>query len=381
MVVFYVVNLQRKMVQTSLETERRFQQLYEQASLGHIMLAMDSTILETNQAWLDITGYERGAMIDRQLVDLIVPAEQEAFRQQFALLQKQGWWQDIELPIKRQNGNTITIRIDGEMVSHDQPQVVQCIVQDISRHKRTKNTLARMGRQSRLLLEAAGDGICGLDSDGNIIFMNPAAEFILGYDTDALMWRSFHETVYHSQPDGTPYTVKTSPIINTLRNGERHIGKLAYFWHKNGNRVPVEFISTAIQEGERIVGAVITFQDISDRLMQEEALQDSEARYSSLFNTNKSVIVIIDPLTGQIIDFNQAACDFYGYDRAYLITLRIHDLTVRAESEILSTLQKAQAFPGLRVESRHRLSNGLERAVEVYTGTVEIGGKSLQYGI
>lgn len=382
LVVVHVFGYQRRMMRVEQETVRRFKQLYEQASLGYLTLTLDGLILDMNDIWLTMTGYDRAALLNHPLVDLLSPAEQETFRQQFAHLKKRGWWQDIELTIKQQSGKTITIRINGELTIDEQLQtIVQCTVQDISRYKRTENTLTRIGRQSRLLLEAAGDGICGLDVSGNVIFINPAAEHLLGYAADELMWQSFHAQVCHSYLNGAPHPFETCPVTQTLQTGEQQIVDKALFWHKDGSQLPVQFSCTAIRDNERIAGAVITFKDISERLMQEAAIQESEARYRSLFYNNDSVILLVSPSTGHIIDANQAACAFYGYDLAQLVGMRMHDLTLRPAHEVLPVLAEAQATPGLRLDVRHRLAGGAIRDIEIYSGTVEIGGQALLYGI
>jgi diguanylate cyclase (GGDEF)-like protein/PAS domain S-box-containing protein len=123
----------------------------------------------------------------------------------------------------------------------------------------------RLARLATLILDAAADGIFGLDVDGDATFVNPAAERMLGWDTVDLIGRHLHDTIHYAHPDGSPYPVAECPAYATLTDGRRRTVDTEVFWTKDGRSFPVEYTSTPILENEVIAGAVITFRDISDR--------------------------------------------------------------------------------------------------------------------
>ena len=116
-----------------------------------------------------------------------------------------------------------------------------------------------------LVLEAAGEGIYGLDEQGRATFVNRAAIEILGWRGDDVMGQPLHELHHHSHADGRPYPVEQCPIYRTLTDAQVHHEENEVFWHADGHAVPVEYTSTPIREGERLAGAVIVFRDISER--------------------------------------------------------------------------------------------------------------------
>jgi PAS domain S-box-containing protein len=130
----------------------------------------------------------------------------------------------------------------------------------------------RLSRQNQLILNAAADGICGLDTAGNITFINPAAESMLKRSPADVLGQPHHAVLHYTAADGAPYSHETCPICITLTDGkERHVVD-ELFWRDDGTVFPVEYACTPIYEHGNLSGAVVTFKDISDRKKVEEQI-------------------------------------------------------------------------------------------------------------
>lgn len=121
--------------------------------------------------------------------------------------------------------------------------------------------------------------------------------------------------------------------------------------------------------------------DCTRELQSKNRLIESEARYRALFRDNISVMLLIEPDKGRIVNANQAACDFYGYTIHEIKRLSIYDInTMRVdELKILMRdviLKKRQSF-----HFKHKIANGNICDVEVYSGGIELDGKQLLYSI
>ncbi|MEN8761366.1 MAG: sigma 54-interacting transcriptional regulator, partial [Thiogranum sp.] len=121
----------------------------------------------------------------------------------------------------------------------------------------------------QLILDAAGEGIYGLDNEGSTTFGNAATMAILGWNPDNIIGRKAHDVHHHSYPDGSPYPRTECPIYAALKDGEVHRVDKEVFWHTNGSAVPVEYTSTPIWQEGKINGAVVVFRDISERKENE----------------------------------------------------------------------------------------------------------------
>lgn len=131
-------------------------------------------------------------------------------------------------------------------------------------------------RQHQLILNAVGEGVYGLDLNGKVTFVNPAAAAMIDWPIDELIGMSMHAVLHHSHADGTPYCREDCPIYAALRDGSTHRVTTEVFWRKDGTSFPVEYISTPMREDNgRLIGAVVTFRDISQRRWAEQVLQRS----------------------------------------------------------------------------------------------------------
>ncbi|MBV1876801.1 MAG: sigma 54-interacting transcriptional regulator [Pseudomonadales bacterium] len=134
----------------------------------------------------------------------------------------------------------------------------------------------------QLILNAAGEGIYGLDCDGNTTFVNAAAATILGWQAQDVLGKPLHDIHHHSHKDGSPYLREECPIYAALKDGEVHRVNDEVFWHADGNAIAVDYTSTPIYENDELKGAVVVFRDISERIKIEQERQQAFAEIKSL---------------------------------------------------------------------------------------------------
>src|SRR3981081_2004740 len=133
--------------------------------------------------------------------------------------------------------------------------------------------LEQQSRQNELILGSVGEGIFGIDRHGRSTFVNPAAAQMAGRTPEELLGGSVHDLLHHSRADGTPYPFDACPSHAVLTDGLVHHIEDEVFWRKDGTSFPVEYLGTPILDGGEIVGAVVTFTDITERRMAEMSLQ------------------------------------------------------------------------------------------------------------
>jgi PAS domain S-box-containing protein len=130
------------------------------------------------------------------------------------------------------------------------------VFRDISENNKLK-------KQLELIVNSAGEGIFGLDSQGNVTFLNMAASIMLGWEPEDLIGKSHHDLVHHTHADGAPYPEAQCPIYMAYKDGAVHYKSDDLFWTKSGESFPVEYTSTPIKENNRLVGAVVVFRDLN----------------------------------------------------------------------------------------------------------------------
>ena len=140
-----------------------------------------------------------------------------------------------------------------------------------------KESIKRALLAHQLILNAAGEGIYGLDQNGHVTFINQASIDILGWSMTEQQKKKLHDHHHHTKVDGSPYPVEECHIYASLKDGKVHREEHEVFWTKDGNSIPVEYVSTPIIENGVITGAVVVFNDITER-------KEAEAKISEAFN-------------------------------------------------------------------------------------------------
>lgn len=108
---------------------------------------------------------------------------------------------------------------------------------------------------------------------------------------------------------------------------------------------------------------------------------EAESRYLSLFNNHHTVMMLLDPADGRILDTNPAAESYYGWSRAELLSMRISDINTLSAEEIQEEIARAVQAKRIHFMFRHRKKDGSVHHVEVYCGPIQYGDRTLLYSI
>ncbi|WP_041792877.1 sensor histidine kinase [Rhodoferax ferrireducens] len=128
-------------------------------------------------------------------------------------------------------------------------------------------------KQLALLLESTGEGIYGIDMEGRCTFINRAGANMIGREPEEVLGCNMHELTHHSHPGGQPYAAHDCAIFNAFRQGLPCRIDTEVFWHRDQHCFPVEYSSYPLMDGDTVLGAVITFVDITERKRAADALQ------------------------------------------------------------------------------------------------------------
>ena len=229
--------------------------------------------------------------------------------------------------------------------------------------------VGRLGRRNKLLLDSVGEGIYGIDSDGRATFINPAALAMLGCSHDEIIGKPVHVLTHHSHVDGSFYLQDDCPTYLTLRDGQtRHVDH-DHFWRRDGSHFPVEYYTAQIREHGESIGAVVVFQDSTERLRSEAELakhrlhledlvaqrtaqfQEAEERGRLILEASSNGLYGID-ISGCIIFINPTGSAMLGYQAEALIGRPVH-------AALHHTHADGSPFPGAACPMLAALQQGL----------------------
>ena len=202
--------------------------------------------------------------------------------------------------------------------------------------------------QTAMILEAAGEGIFGLDVDGHVTFMNPAAASMLHVKAARLVGKPITRFLQHANADGLPLPAESAPLFLPLSNGTPSYVTEAQFQRTDGSTFPVDYISTPIIERTRITGLVVSFRDVTERRRVQADLQKShkqlEETLTQLKATQRQVLqqerlrAMGQMASGIAHDFNNSLSPILGFTELLLRPDRGYDQgTVETYMKLINT--------------------------------------------
>lgn len=416
-----------------LQGQADFRSLFQNAPLAYQSLDGRGNLAEVNQAWLDLLDYTRAEVRGKPFEAFLSLDSQAALQQAFKDGQGVRGLHDVEVHIRRKDGAVLPVSLDCR-IGFQPPghsQSIFCILQDISLRKETeralesktnqqnklietarsltesldlKEVLERIAQGAKDILDAYGCSLYLLEPDGHTLtpvvaiedYMDEILAESLQVDSSltgrcilgraGMIFNNAYEEPSGHQIPGTPEDEDERVIVAPLIVDSQVLGAMCL--NRLGSIFTEEELALTETFGAYASTALKNAQDhtalqreMRERIQAERDLLESEERYRSLFKNNLTVMLLMNPEDGCIVDANPAACAFYGYDENALTSLSLMDLTSPTATEQLRSLQEVNPDNLSQYQLKHRLASGQEREVDVFLGPVRLRGQSLIYAI
>lgn len=146
-----------------------------------------------------------------------------------------------------------------------------------------KKSKQRLEQQHALILDSVGDGIYGVDLEGNSTFVNKAMEQITGWKSAQVIGLNQHQILHHTRADGSRHKSEDCPVHKTFEDNRSRYVRDDIFWKADGSSFPVEYSSTPLKdEDDKTIGSVVVFRDISQRKQAEKAAQNHRSELAHM---------------------------------------------------------------------------------------------------
>jgi len=262
-------------------TEAWFRSIVESAPDGILVVDEQGTIILTNHEVETIFGYQPGELVGSPIEALVpqdVRSRHVALRDSYLIDDEHARSIDATnrlLRGVRKDGSELPVELSLSRLPAigGRGKCVCASVRDITARKEAEERVAAAEERSRLILGAVGDGIVGLDTDGNITFANPAAPAMLGYAEDEFVGQKMHALVHHHYPDGREFPREECSMYLTSHEGQALTVDNEVLWHRDGSSIPVEYTTTVIRKGDVVIGTVVVYRDITERKKMEEEIK------------------------------------------------------------------------------------------------------------
>ena len=244
---------------------------------------------------------------------------------------------------------------------------------------RSGEAIRHAEESNRLLLHAAGQGILGVDTTGQVTFVNPAALRMLGFTEEEMLGQKAHALIHHSHKDGSAYPAEDCPMYASYTRAAENHAIEEWLWRKEGSSFPVEYTSMPITRDGRLVGAVVTYKDITRREHAEAILRESEERYRMAIEHSNDAVALVEG--DEHIYVNQKFLDTFGYENPEDIIGKSTFTIVHPDDREMVLEYNRKRQTGEPVPSRYEFKgikkDGTILFIEVSAAKITYRGKSV----
>lgn len=258
------------------------EELYEMAPCGYLTTAIDGRMVKVNRTFAEWLGYEPFELIGgKRFVDLLTSGGKIFCETHFnLLLRMQQSVDEIAFDLIRKDGRVVPVLINARQkrTADDEPLVNRITVFNSSERRNYERQLLAARDLFRTTLASIGDGVVATDAEGRVTFLNPVAEELCGWNSDAAAGK-FIEEIIVLKSEGTGEAVE-NPVTHALRQGTvvglaNHTNLIS----KNGREIPIDDSASPIRDDSgKVVGGVLVFRDITSQRLAERAVRESHEK-------------------------------------------------------------------------------------------------------
>jgi PAS domain S-box-containing protein len=147
---------------------------------------------------------------------------------------------------------------------------------------------------TRLIAEQTAEAFFMLDAQGRLIYMNPAAEIVLGWKQEELLGKILHDQVHYKRPDGSDFPM-TKCHLGEVLTSAKTVQKTDDLWiRKDGSFVPVRVSCSPIIENGQVIGAALAMHDETELKRAQDELKRSQNHLRSVLDSIKDGFVALD---------------------------------------------------------------------------------------
>ena len=334
----------------------------------------EGTILDANLAFAKIFGRQVQECLNVSVYDLL-PSRLAASRKEKAEEALR-----THLPVIFEDER------DGLFIRHSINPIIEkdgtisrlyIISQDVTELKLVQKESKNHQIFSDSLIEAMPGAFYMLDAEGRFVGWNAYERDIIVGKSESEMCTCYAIDTIH--PDDRAriaekmkrvmqYGIEESDVMKVLLHG----GPVFRWFRVSGKRIIIDNNSFLIG-----IGADIT----DHKKAAEYALKNSDDRFRTLFQEHSSIMLVIDPITHNIIDANYSAADFYGWSVEELKRMRAEQISMSSMECIMDDIYNSTISKKNKFASIHKMANGSVRDVEVTMNAIFIKNKELIYAI
>ncbi|MGE5381513.1 MAG: PAS domain S-box protein [Methylocystaceae bacterium] len=306
------------------ESERRFRTLLEEIQFVAVILDLDLTIKFINDYTLELSGWQRDDVVGKPYEDIFFPPQYQEI--------VKSWIKDAiknpvpvgygHIPIQTRSGDYRYIDWNSVKLFNGNGQLegLAFIGNNVTERVLAERELRKQLDYTNTMIDNLNEIFYTFDMDMRLTFINKKSEEVLGYPPDQLIGTTFNKS--HVAPEDWDWI--RAETQRRLLTGKPASYVLPWL-HRDGHKIYLKINSTALREGEKIIGGMVLADDITEDIKSSEALRASEQNLRRITNNMLDLIAEID-MEGHLIYCSPSHFKLLGYSEDEMRSIKFREL-------------------------------------------------------
>jgi PAS domain S-box-containing protein len=352
----------RKQIEVNLlEAKKQYQELFDFSPLPQWVYDIETfTFKDVNHAAVNHYGYSKEEFLSMNLRELKLEEDYIDFEKVLKKTIQDGFFHKTTTRHVKKNGDVIDVNVEGNSITFEGKSARLVLAIDVTEKLSAEHALKASEQKFKALVQDGSDLLAILDNLGNYLYVNQSCSRILSISPDHFIGKNAFDFIHNDDKDSI---IREFGILAF----EKSV-KIAPYRFKNGKGEYrwIETVLTNMIDDPAVGGVVSNSRDVTDRIMNEQKIQESIDRFNMVSKATSDAIWDFDRTTNVVV-WNEAASKLFGYKETILTPNwwedRIHpDDLDRVLTEIRSLVKNK--VNRLNIEFRFRCADGVYKTVQ-----------------
>ncbi len=365
---------ERKRAETALrESEERYRDLFENAKDAYYVHDLQGRYASVNRAAEKMSGYSRQDIIGRSFADFIPPDQLDAVAEHLCKKLVEKGETTYETEMITRDGRRVPVEVSSHLIYDDARAVaVQGTVRDITERRWSEDRL----REYEKVVEGLEEMITVISRDYRYVLANRAFLKYRRMDREDLMGRSVSDILGEEV-----FERVIKPRLDEALDGHVVTFEMRFSYPQLGER-DLHISYFPIEGPNGVDGAACVLQDLTEQRRGEEALRQSEERFSKAFHSSPAALSITQLEDGRLLEVNASFLRVTGFTREEVIGRTALELGLWREPAQRAMMMELllQSPEVTDVEIKFWRKSGEERSGLLSVDLIELSGRKCVLG-
>jgi PAS domain S-box-containing protein len=248
--------------------------LLDEVDVAVVAMDEDGQVTRWNDGAREMFGLTHSEAIGRSAAELLAEDDRVWVEDAIATTRRVGHWEG-RLELRRKDGASFTagVRV-RQMLDEDGHAAGRIsVLADVTERVASERALIAAQNYARAVADGMGEGLCTIDPHGHVIYMNAAAERLLGWPPESVRGQRLHDLVHTHRLGGVDCVDEACPIMRASRKTGLVRVEDDAFTCRDGRSLPVAYTAAPFVTDDGVNGCAVVFEDITERKQRQASME------------------------------------------------------------------------------------------------------------